>query len=86
MRLRSSNSLSTDLLAIDPLRLTREWQQVEISEKVATVLEVYAGSHIDIHPDDLGELKRVGRAVDDAGRVVKTKKSEAKTESKADAK
>jgi hypothetical protein len=82
MRLRASNSLSTDLFAVEPLRLAREWQSVELTEEVAKVLETYAGSHVDIHPSDVDELKRVGREVNDAGRV--TKKPGAKP--KADAK
>lgn len=80
MRLRSSNRLSSDSFAVEPLRLSRAWKNVEVNEKVLSVLDTYAGTHVDIHPDDVGELEGGGRALSDDGRVVKIEKPDPKAE------
>lgn len=71
MRAHALPGLSATSVALGPLRLgSASWSAVDLgdAETVAT-LRAYVGTHIGLHPDDIGELAAVGLALLD-GRLV----------------
>jgi hypothetical protein len=57
--------------ACGPISVGRSWSAVEVNEKARTVLLVYVGRIVQIHPFDVGKLGELGLALE-GGRLVES--------------
>ncbi len=75
MRAHALPGLSASTVVLGPLRLgTSIWSTVDLQDQeVVATLCAYVGSHIGLHPDDLGELADAGLALLE-GRLVTVEK------------
>lgn len=71
MRAHALPGLSASTVVLGPLRLgTSIWSTVDLQDQeVVATLCAYVGSHIGLHPDDVGQLAAIGLSLVE-GRLV----------------
>lgn len=71
MRAQVHPNLSSRAFVLATFKLGPGWSVVDLGDDaVVRDLQTYVGSHVRLHPEDLGELEVLGLGVDLRGRLV----------------
>ena len=71
MRVQAHPQLSSERFVLEAFEVGRTFVEVDLGDaSILEVLRAYVGSHVRLHPDDLGELVPHGLALDPGGRLV----------------